>query len=103
MYEGAFGLVDMIQGIGDIVSEAFWDVIKNLIPKDQQEALVKEINGYFGTAFSGFDELWNSDWFKEHRGREGFIGSAFTVATEKIGEYAGKIRDYFTTVDEATG
>ena len=108
LYEGAYGIVDMLTDIGNMISEAFWDTFMNLIPKDQQKFILDQVNANFQALgldkpFESFEELWDSDFFKESGGRTSFLGGALQGITDDIQKFVQSINDWFNEVDVETG
>lgn len=108
LYEGAYGIVDMFTDIGNMISEAFWDTFMNLIPKDQQEQILNEINKnleFLGLdkPFESFEELWDSDYFKENGGRTALFGGALSGITDSIQQFVQRINDWFNEIDPTNG
>ena len=105
MYEGAYGIVDAFTEMGDIISGAFWETFKNLIPKDQQDRILSEVNNNLRAlglekSFESFDELWNSDFFVDSGGRTSFLAGALQGVTEDIQNMISGIHEWFNEVDD---
>ena len=108
MYEGAYGIIDIFTDIGNMISEAFWDTFMNLIPRDQQKKILDYVNANFKEfglekPFESFEELWDSDFFKESGGRTSFLGGALQGITDDIQKFVQSINDWFNEVDVETG
>lgn len=83
VYEGAYGLVDVIQDVGKIIKRAFWDLMYTL------NAGALEAKG-----------ITPEQWFENEDYRTWFMGNRFKDATDKIQDFIKRIRDYFNAVPE---
>lgn len=108
LYEGAYGIVNVIQDVGNIITEAFWHTFMNLIPESKQREILDMVNSQFRELglekpFESFQELYDSDWGKEHGFREGLFGGAMMGLTESVKNFVQGINDWFNDVDPSTG
>ena len=108
LFEGAYGILDIFTQIGDIISEGFWNMVMNLIPKTEQKMLLDMVNKNLRELglekpFESFKQLWSSDFFKENGGREGIFGGMLGYATQQIQEFVASIRDWFNEIDQTSG
>lgn len=81
LYEGAYGLLDVIKDIGKMISEAFWDFMKDI-----------------ASNFYSEDELAN--WEENSEFRLQFLGYRIKEFTDKIKTFVGSIRDFFHEIPE---
>lgn len=108
LYEGAYGLVNVIEDIGGMISEAYWQTMMNLIPKDEQQKILNFVNNNLATLglekpFESFADLYNSEFFKSTGGREGLLGGALQGITEDVGNFISSVQTFFNEVDTNTG
>ena len=108
LFEGAHGVLDIFTEVGDMISEGFWGMVENLIPKSEQDATLKLINDNLSALglekpFESFHEFWTSDWAKETGAREGTLGSTLQEATQRVQEFVESIHAWFSEVDENSG
>lgn len=108
LFEGAYGLLDIFTQVGDMISEGFWNMVMNLIPKSEQRQILDLVNKNLRALglekpFESFRELWSSDFFKESGGREGIFGGMLGDATQQIQNFVAGIHDWFSEVDESSG
>ena len=98
MYEGAYGFLDVLLDIGNLLHDGFWNMIKSAIPEDLINDLLGQ--GFFDDilpeGFEGdFEELWNTEGFKE-----GFLAYKIDSFIRKIKEFVQGIKDFFDAVPE---
>ena len=105
LFAGAYGLLDVIGEIGGTISDAFWNTFANLIPRDQQQRILAEVNKNLQALglekpFESFEELWNSDFFISSGGRKSFLGGALQGITEDFQNMIGGLHEWFDEVDD---
>lgn len=76
---GAYGIIDLFEGVGNLISQAFWDML-NIF------------------ASGGERNLWNEDGFKE-----AWLGVKLSRLTKGIQDFIGSIRTFFTEEIEVNG
>lgn len=108
LFEGAYGILDIFTEIGDIISEGFWNMVMNLIPKTEQQMILDMVNKNLNALglekpFESFQQLWSSDFFKDTGGRNGIFGGMLGEATQQIQNFVAGIHDWFSEVDQASG
>lgn len=108
LFEGAYGVLDILTQVGDMISEGFWNMVMNLVPKSEQKQILDLVNSNLQSLgldkpFESFKELWTSDFFKDTGGREGIFGGMLYDATVQVQEFVAGIRDWFDEVDAASG
>ena len=77
LYEGAYGMLDVLHDIGDMISGAFWDIMSIFVGEDRR--------GIFKT---------------DPKARNAWIGIQLNNITESVKNFIGSIRDFFNKVPE---
>lgn len=120
LFKGAYGILDIFTQAGNMVSDGWWNMVKNLIPKNEQQMLVDEVNKNIEALnrqlvaqgqgelqiqepFKNFDELWNSEFAKGTGLREGAAGGGLNEATQNVQKFIESVHEWFNTVDEGSG
>ena len=80
MYEGAYGFLDVLHDIGEIISRGFWEMIR-VINADE----------------IGLD---TEGWYENTEYRTWFLGQKIKEATDNIQNFVKRIRDWFNEVPE---
>lgn len=83
MYEGAYGLLDVIKDIGDMISHAFWDMLYTLNADELQAKGVSP-----------------DDWFANEEYRTWFIGQEIKESIDNVKNFIQSIRDFFNAIPE---
>lgn len=81
LYEGAYGMIDIIKDISKMIRDAFWDFLKDV-----------------ASAFYSGDEL--EDWEENSEFRLQFIGLRIKDFTDRIKGFVGSVRDFFQEIPE---
>lgn len=96
MYEGAYGLLDVILEVGELIKNGFWDMIYNLLPEDALTGML----GQFFPDFEGtFKDLWDSEEFGD-TAKSSVIAVVLDHIISKIREFITTIRDFFNEIPE---
>lgn len=72
----AYGLIDILNGVGKMISDAFWDLVSLFLPANMRA-------------------IWKDTEFIEGGGRESFLGQALQRFTNSIQESLQRFRDFF--------
>jgi len=80
MYEGAYGILDVIDDIGKMIGDAFWTLLKIMDPK--------------------LDSLSNEKWMDNEAYRVQYLGNEFKKAIEKVKGFIQGIKDFLNAVPE---
>lgn len=79
-YEGSFGILDIFNDLGTMISNAFWDTIKDSIKV-------------------GFNqEDWDKEGFKEL-----YLGGVIAYYTEEVRKFIQQFKDFFHEINPETG
>lgn len=84
LYKGAYGLLDIIQDIGNMISEGFWNMIKMFVPEDLKK-------------YWGFKNPFDEDGIGFN---EAFLGHALSEATKKVQQFVQSIKNFFSAIPE---
>lgn len=82
MYEGAYGLLDVIHDIAGMIKDAFWEIIYVMNP---------EIGGAGSS---------KEDWMANETYRVYYLGRAMREGLEKVKQFIQGIKDFFSAVPE---
>lgn len=81
LYEGAYGLIDILADIKKLISDAFWEVI-----------------GVFAGDELPEDEMVN--WMEDPEYRAQYLGNKIADVSEKIHYFIQSVKDYFNEIPE---
>jgi len=85
LYEGAYGLLDVLKDIGDIISGAFWDLQYTIYSVLTENPMSKE------------------EWSLNEQFRQEFVGGQIEKVVENIKSFVQGIHDFLEAVPEGSG
>ena len=116
--EGKKGILDIITGFGDTISDAFWEMVKNSMNESERSQLemwanntdavlqMMEAEGLLdGATEEELEQLreYISENFGERSLLQAYLGSKLADATKSIQEFVQSVYEWMNTVNESTG
>lgn len=83
MYEGAYGLLDVIHDVGEMISRAFWDMLYTLNSEELQSKGISP-----------------DEWFNNQEYRTWFIGQEIKESIDNVRNFIQGIKDFFNEIPE---
>ena len=115
MYEGTKGLLDFITGTGDLMQDAFWDMVKESMSEADRsqleqwagntEALMALMDSQGMLDGANEEELailrqYIEDNFGERGMLQAYLGTKLAEATKQVQEFVQSINEWFSKTDE---
>ena len=117
-FEGRKGLLDLIIGTGDMIQDAFWDMVKDSMSEADRSqlelwagnteavmALMKSEGILDGATEEELEQLrqYIDENFGERSVLQAYLGSKLAEATKGVQDFVQSVSDWFNVVDESTG
>lgn len=85
LYEGAYGVLDIVTKVGEMINDGFWEIIRSTLP-----------GGVTGL-------MANALWDQDEDFKTWYLGDRIATITKSVQDFVKSIRDYFGEVDKASG